>query len=225
MSKSSSSLLLVAALVGISLSIGCGGRSTSPAPTGVDSAAAMPAGSRDAFYLIAGVDASTSARNSLPAYGSVLRKLAARMTAPGDQMSVLRIDNECREVSGPRPPRGSLNFLKELARTARPLPSQNGTYHAVFMDRAASLAEGSSLPVVILLLTDGVNDDFSPEAISSMRASATRLAGNPGFSRVIWAGVNPGWRERIRSEMQTEVGSDRLGFESLADIRMEVVQP
>ncbi len=140
-------------------------------------------------------------------------------------MSVLRIDNECREVSGPRPPKGSLNFLKELARTARPLPSQAGTFHSIFMERAAGLAEGSNLPVVILLLTDGVNDDFSPEAIALMKSSSARLAKIPDLSSVIWAGVNPGWRERIRAEMQPSIGSEKLAFESLADIKMEIVQP
>lgn len=140
-------------------------------------------------------------------------------------MSILRIDNESREVSGPRPPRGSMTFIKELSQTAKPLPSQPGTYHAVFMGRAAALARGSRLPVVILLLTDGVNDDFSQEAMRSMKGHAKTLAANPQFIRCIWAGVVPGWRERIRGEMEDSLGRDRLTFESLPAIRMEVVQP
>lgn len=193
----------------------------SPAPMTLASAPVE----RDPFYLIVGIDASTSARHTLPAYGAALRKLATRMNRPGDQMSILRIDNESREVSGPRPPRGSMTFMKELSKTAKPLPSQPGTYHAIFMGRAASLAKGSRLPVVILLLTDGVNDDFSQEAMRSMKNSAKALAANPQFVRCIWAGVIPGWRERIRYEMEGTLGRDGLAFESLHAVSMEVVRP
>lgn len=195
------------------------------APAAAPMALASAPQQRDPFYLIVGIDASTSARHSLPSYGAALRRLATRMTRPGDQMSILRIDNESREVSGPRPPRGSMTFMKELSQTAKPLPSQPGTYHAVFMGRAASLARGSRLPVVILLLTDGVNDDFSQEAMRSMKSHAKDLSTNPQFVRCIWAGVVPGWRERIRGEMEGSLGRDRLTFESLPAIRMEVVQP
>ncbi len=210
------------------LSTGCSSgptRSVTASATGsASSVVSATATAREPYYLIVGIDTSTSARHMLSAYGAALRKLAVGMKVPGDQMSVLRIDNESREVSGPRPPRGSLSFMKELASTARPLPSQAGTYHAVFMDRATRLARDSALPVVILLLTDGVNDDMSAAAGNQMRRTANTLAEMPQFRRVIWAGVNPGWRERIRDEMQAQIGSDRLQFESLSAIRPEVVQ-
>lgn len=182
-------------------------------------------GSREPFYLIVGIDTSLSARHMLSSYGAVLRKLAVRMNVPGDQLSVLRIDNESREVSGPRPPRGSFTFMRELAATARPAPSLPGTYHAIFMDRAARLTRNSELPVVILLLTDGVNDDLSSAAMNAMRRTATDLASMPQFRRVIWAGVEPGWRERIRDEMERQVGPGRLSFESLSGVTFEAVLP
>jgi Mg-chelatase subunit ChlD len=202
-------------LAGLAAASGCGSSgSASDSPSG-----------RSPFLLIVGIDTSVSARHNLNSYAAVLRRLAVRMNRPGDQMSILRFDNESREVSGPRPPRGSLSFMKELAKTAKPLPDQPGTYHAVFMQRAARLAEGSALPVVLLLLTDGVNDDLSNEAMAAMKTTAKTLAANPSFVRCIWAGVAPGWRERVRAEMQQPLGRERLAFESLDAVQMQVVQP
>jgi hypothetical protein len=209
---------LILSLTGLtaSLLVGACGRGAS-----ANSAASS---NRQPFYLISGVDTSASARTQLPEFVKVIKNLGPEMDCPGDMLTVFRIDNESREIFGPRPPLSGRRFMENLVVAAKPGASAPGTYHVAFMERAMLLASTSKLPVVILLLTDGQNDDLSESAIKKMQILASQLGKMSQVKAVIWGGVRTGWRERIRFEMQKALG-DRLRFENLEDLEIGMVRP
>lgn len=173
---------------------------------------------RPASTTIVGIDTSGSAQRFLGAYATTTGALATMARPDKDRLYVYSFDRQARELYGPEPPFQTEEFavkLVERLETAAGL----GTHPAAFFEAAVRRAEESDLPITILCLTDGGNDDLSRRAVESLRTSAKSLSENPKVRTVAFAGVVPGQREAIRNAM-TALG-DKLRFVEFEDVLKE----
>jgi hypothetical protein len=140
-----------------------------------------------------------------------------RRFEPGrDRVTLYRLDRSAAEFYDAAAP-ASLERLQDLlVRELEDRPARSGTRPAEFWQAAADRADRARSPLVVLLLTDGGNDDRTPDGLAALREAVERLARNPRVRRVCVWGVLPGQRAEVRADL-APLG-DRLEVRGLEDV-------
>ena len=163
-------IALILLLGGLLLMAGCGGKVTP-------------------VHCYIGLDASQSARPHLGGYTLLSGQLSGRLNAGVDALTLYRLDDHVTEFSD-QPASGSLaTTLTAIARNVQQVSPGRGTFPAKYWEEVAARAEQAPADVVILLFTDGDNDDQRAASTKSIRVAAERLAQNPRVKQVILCGV------------------------------------
>lgn len=173
-------------------------------------------GQRAPITVIAGADASGSARRHLSSYVQSLSTIGSALQPRLDTLFVFRYDFDAAEIFGPEPPYDPEDFTSSLVHRFSGDAPQRGTRPAEFLAAAARLAENATSPVTIICLTDGGNDDLTPAGQDAMLAVARDLAANPKVRLVLFAGCLPGTREKLR-DLLKPLGR-KLDFKEVAEV-------
>lgn len=143
------------------------------------------------MHLMLGIDASGGARPRLGDYILVTKVMAEQLTAGEDKLTLYRVDNNAKEFSDQPYDGNAENLFQTLKHEIKDKPLQNGTYPAKFWTNTADRASQSKVPVLVVLLSDGDNDDMRPEVVREMKAAAQRLADCPQVRGVTLCGASP----------------------------------
>jgi hypothetical protein len=143
------------------------------------------------MHLLMGIDASGSARRRLGDYFLVTKALAEQLSAGEDKLTLYRVDNNAKEFSDQPYDGNTENLLLTLKHEITDKALQNGTYPAKFWTNTADRATQSKVPVLVVLLSDGDNDDMRPEVVREMKAAAQQLANCPQVRGVVLCGASP----------------------------------
>jgi hypothetical protein len=174
---------------------------------------------RQPLAVVVGIDTSGSAKRFLAAYAAVTAQIAGVLEPGLDELTVFRFDYEAREIYGTEPPMSLESFSGKLVQDLSGESPRRGTKPAEFFRRAADAADRTQLPVRIVFLGDGGNDDLSADGAHELRRAARRLGDNPRVLSVTVSGAVPGMREGIRSHM-SPLG-DKLRFVELDAVAVE----
>jgi hypothetical protein len=173
-------LLALILLIACLFAAGCTGRTPGGAPTH----SAPPA--RLHCYL--GLDASQSARPHLGRYTLLSGQIASRLNADTDRLTLFRLDDHVTEFSD-KPATGSMEAtLTAITQNVQQVSPGHGTFPAKFWEEIAQRAAQSE-DAVVILFTDGDNDDQRAASEKAIRSAAARLAKNPHVKAVILCGV------------------------------------
>lgn len=142
--------------------------------------------------LLIGIDTSGSARSHLGAYVLVTETLAEHLTVGQDRLTLFRLDRAIQEFSDGTYSGDSEAQIATLVAEVKRLSTQARTYPLHFWETATERAERSPQPLVIVLLSDGDNDDARPETSRALAALGTRLARCRQVQAVGICGVTPG---------------------------------
>lgn len=147
------------------------------------------------------IDTSGSARPDLASYIATTSMVAQKLDPSRDRLTLYRFDHLAAEVyDGQRPKlleAFEIKLANELAREA----DRKGTLPAKALKAIADAVVRSPHPIpkVVILLTDGGNDDLRATSIHSSHQAAQRLADDASVLKVIIAGVRTGMRESVRN--------------------------
>lgn len=191
--------LSVFTLLGFALaSIGAGG-CASRGPAAAQLRGALQIAPARPLRVFAGIDTSVGARAHLAGYALVVSE-AAEVLRPGlDTLTLYRVDRRTAEFSD-RPAAGDAEAtLAAIADEVRHPPAGPRTlpegFWATVQKRAASGSEGN---VVIVLASDGDNDNQSAASKRALRAAGSALARNPRVRAVVLCGVSSANRAYLR---------------------------
>jgi hypothetical protein len=152
-------------------------------------------------HLLIGWDASKSARKWLPAYVRAGARLVRRFEPDYDWVTMYRVDSETTEFFDEPPPGSILTVQNLLTSELADPPAKDGTSPWRFWKAVAERAAAIQRPVLIVLLTDGENDDQTKAGQHELRFAIARLAGNKNVRRVCVWGVERTSREALRREL------------------------
>ena len=160
-------LLLLGALM---LIAGCGGKVTP-------------------VHCYIALDASVSARPHLGGYTLLSGQLSGRLNGGVDKLTLFRLDDHVTEFAD-QVASGSLDTtVREIAQNVKQVSVGRGTFPAKYWEEVANRAEQSSNNTMVILFTDGDNEDQRTASAKSIHASAERLAKNPRVKQVILCSV------------------------------------
>jgi hypothetical protein len=171
------------------------------------------------LHCYIGLDASGSARTHLGGYTLLSGQIAARLTADTDILTLFRLDDQVTEFSN-KPASGSMETtLTAITQNVQQLSPGRGTFPAKYWEETADRAEQSRDNSVILLFSDGDNDDQRASSAKAIRAAIARLAKNPRVKEVIVCGVERRNYASLQSYL-APLGEDR--FHLLNPTEMEI---
>jgi len=150
---------------------------------------------RPPVHVFVGVDRSLSAEPQLGQYAHVLADLAASLEEQ-DQLTLYRFDYKCQEFYDDHPPNDIEHFKGMLIDTLRPAPTRRGTRQALFYETVSDRLQKSPMSAVVVVLTDGGNDDANTLAL--YRKHARQLAENDSLKRLVVMGALPAQRQELR---------------------------
>lgn len=166
-------LIALMLLVCCLLVAGCGSRTQEPAR----------------LHCFVGLDASQSARAHLGGYTLLSGQIASRLNSEKDTLTLFRLDDQATAFSD-KPATGSMEAtLTAIAENVQQVSPRHGTFPAKFWAEIVNRAAQSEDNVVVILFTDGDNDDQRAASEKAIRATAKQLAGNPRVKEVIVCGV------------------------------------
>ena len=140
-----------------------------------------------------------------------------------DQLRLFRVERQTEEIyAGPAVDASQL--LPQVVSGVKPRPEVSQTFPAAFWQQTASLAKKAPGPVVVLLLTDGDNDDQTPEAKRAIKAAASALAACPNTRSVVVAGVSRQNRAWLREALEPALGG-RLQLLAPEQMSVDTVRP
>jgi hypothetical protein len=156
---------------------------------------------RPPLSLVVGIDTSGSARPYLAAYVAGTKQVAMGIQPKsGDRLTVYRFDRVPSEIyDGPRPT--SLEHLaSHVIGQVAPEASRSGTLPSELIDRIVKKAksEPNGPPIIVVVFTDGGNDDLSGNAAKRAQDVALEVAESPRIQKVVFAGLATGLRESVR---------------------------
>lgn len=156
------------------------------------------AGAGDHVY--AGFDTSGSMRPRLAASAATGARLARRLDPGRDRLTLYRVDRDTEELrDGPAPDSGAALQQQVVTELARPA-AQSGTFPARFWAEVARRVRADRRPAVVVLFSDGDNDDGRPDATRAIHAAAADLAADADVRLVAVCGVSPRNRAALRDE-------------------------
>jgi hypothetical protein len=179
------SALAAAAIVGLIVTLmGC---SRTPGPL-----------SRVHAYV--GIDTSSGTRPRLAAFAALAARLAGgRLEPDRDQLTLLTVCDTTREFSDGPAPESQTVIQQTIVRAVQTPPAHRGTRPALFWSEVARRVDAETASrVVVVLLSDGDNDDMTPDSRAAIRAAAKRLAASDHVAAVAVIGVNPENRACLR---------------------------
>ena len=141
------------------------------------------------LHCFIGLDASGSARAHLGGYTLLSGQIATRLTANTDTLTLFRLDDQVTEFSNKPATGGMETTLTAISQNVQQVSPGRGTFPAKFWEETATRAEQSRDNTVVILFTDGDNDDQRASSGKAIRAAIARLAQNPRVKEVIVCGV------------------------------------
>lgn len=152
-------------------------------------------------HVIVGVDASVSARPDLGRYGAFVTALSQQLTPDHDTLTLFRVERQTQEFRDGLFDGDVEGLLRSLKEAIQPLPGSSCTLPATFWREVTKRVAQQKQSVVIVLLTDGDNDDLRPDSDAAIREAATRLAALPQVRSVLIGGARRENWQRIRTSL------------------------
>ena len=149
------------------------------------------------FDALVGIDISASNRKNLPGSVVSVSRFGSSL-GPCDQLALYRVSSVAEEFYSGPPPSSRQKLQELIIAQVREVPRRRGTFPVKFWEEAALRSAGNGRPVLVLLYSDGENDDMSNESRVSLKHVARRLAAN---TRVRFVGVvaaSPKTRRSLR---------------------------
>jgi hypothetical protein len=169
---------------------GCHNRGPAATPT---------ARARHVFF---GIDASRGARRHLGGYAVTAANVAEVLHPGEDALTLFRMDRETREFSDGDGACGSAEAtMATIQREVKAVSPADGTLPEKFWRTVAARAADATAShedVVIVLASDGDNDDQRAASKQAIRAAAVSLARNLHVRAVILCGVEASNRAYLR---------------------------
>jgi hypothetical protein len=177
---------------------------------------------RKPVHLVLATDASGSfAENAMPAVDA-MRGTLEDLVVSGDQFTTLRFFTECEELESERP-RDAQAFSDEMSKLFAKPQAERGTSFAVLAEGLVKHVSRRPQPAIVVVYTDGANDDHSQASADRLAKAAQALAAQPQLVAVVFCGVEAGNREWLRTQFAPLGG--KVVFRELAPIRLaEVVR-
>ena len=164
------------ALLGSCLT-GCGSRTTHP-PT----------------HAYVGIDTSRSWQPYLAASAAgTAHGIVSNLDPDRDRLSAYHVDHSCTEFFDGLAPESADAFQDQLVGELAQMPPRSGTRPAAFWEAVADAcaADKTGERTVIVLFSDGDNDDETAESDERIRWAARRLAADPRVAGVAILGASP----------------------------------
>jgi hypothetical protein len=157
---------------------------------------------RHAMDAIIGLDTSDSARKDFKGGALVAASVAERLRAGRDGLRLFRVDHDCREIGTGKTLGDSEATLALIGSEMKSRSKQHGTLPERFWEQVAAQvgAAKTGRPLVIVLATDGDNDDLRPESRRKISGYIARLAASSRVRGVVLYGVRPSNMEAIRQQ-------------------------
>lgn len=152
--------------------------------------------------LVIGIDASESVRPQMGDYLVLVKSLLEELRSEQDSLTLYRVDDTVNEFSDGLYDGDMERTLTGVVAEVKDHPAKRGTYPAKFWRHVADNAEQSRVPVVILLMSDGDNDDMTAQAIHEMKVAAKRLAQCKRVSAVALCGASSANWESLKTIFQ-----------------------
>ncbi len=143
--------------------------------------------------LIVGIDTSGSARDALGSWAYLTTRVSSRLDAGRDRLTLFRVAYETEEFCCERL-EGEARIRERVLGAVSTGSSRAGTRPALFWRAALAEAErarSSSRRCVVMLLSDGQNDDMTEASACDIAESGRRLAAMPNVAMVSVRGAKP----------------------------------
>jgi hypothetical protein len=162
--------------------------------------------------VFTGIDASESARKGLGAYVLLTTQMANRLTPNRDHLTLYRVDHDVQEFSDKPVAGGTDALTTAIVREVQQVTPTRNTLPAKFWGNVAARAEAQvhterDTHIVVVLFTDGDNDDQTAGSKAALKEAARRLGALPQVSAVIIAGVERRSRAYLRDCFDAPLGA------------------
>jgi hypothetical protein len=125
----------------------------------------------------------------------------------GTQLAAFTLNQQCMEVFSPdQPVPQSRERLLQILNDRIQPTTTFGTFSHRAWEKMAQFVATSAGPTVIIIESDGDEDDPNPQAQQSTQKAIAQLATLPQLQLVVLIGTNPDQRERIRHELEPLAG-------------------
>lgn len=181
------------------------------------------AAKRQAVRVLVGWDTSGSNRSRLPEDTRLGMRLIRRLDPDRDTIKLYRVDHQVDVFYDQRPPASREALQQLLVQELQPRARKRMTRPVSFWRQALADIGKSRQPSVIVLLTDGENDDQSPRARGELRAVAKELARSEHLQRVCIWGVKNASRGPLQRDFA--VLGDRLSIHGFTDVLIDEACP
>lgn len=151
------------------------------------------------LHVYAGLDASGSARKHLGNYVIVTKGVTEQLLPERDWLTLFRVDNETREFMDEPCSGDTEQNFKTLVEEVRTQSKQSRTLPAKFWETVLERVSTDTRPSLILLFSDGDNDDLRPASWKAIRQYATQLAACRHVKAVVFCGATKENWAKIRA--------------------------
>ena len=173
-----------------------------------------PGSATQALHIYIGLDTSGSARAHLGGYTLLSGQISARLHSGKDRLTLFRVDDTTQEFSNHAASGSMEDTLTDIAHNVRALSPRPCTKPAVFWKEAARRASMDSARSVIVLFSDGDNDDMTAASQAEICAAARQIASCASVQAVLICGAEPrNWKTL------------RAAFAPLGDHRFLLLNP
>ena len=175
------------------------------------------------IHVYAGIDLSGSARKDIGSYVLLTKSASEQLQSGQDHTTLNRDDIATHEFSDGLYDGNVEQTVKTVVAEVKSAPSKGGTFPALFWQQVTSRVENDSAPTVILLMSDGDNDDMRAEATQQMRDASERLSRCKQVRAVVFCGANKENWDQLR-EIFAPLGN-RLHMLTSTQLDAESVTP
>jgi hypothetical protein len=153
------------------------------------------------IHAYVGIDTSAGTRSRLGAFAALAARLGSGRLEPGrDHLTLFTICDSTREFSDGPAPESQPVLEQTIVQAVKIPPAHSATLPALFWSEVARrVSADATSRVIIVLLSDGDNDEITAESRSAIQAAGRRLAACANVVSVAVIGVNPENRAYLRA--------------------------